>query len=173
MSELLSERLAGMISIEQVDSTKLGASLSPVFNVGGDVDADGEDSAEAETFEHAAILHRPTGQTEAVVWRRGDEVIVLGSKVRGNQESVEAGEVMLRSYGSSAATILLKPDGGIYLGTGATEFVARADRVEAAIDALKSALQAAATTALLPALATAIGAIPGASGTGCDDVRGI
>ena len=173
MAGMFDEKAAGLISVEQVEGTSLGASNSPEFTVEGDVDDEGTDSKVAESFEHAAILHRPTGDVEAVVWRAGDDVAVLGTKRRADQEEVAEGEVMLRSYGSSAGTILLTPSGGIYLGTGATEFVARADRVEAAIDALKTALQAAATTAGLAAFATQIGLIPGASGTGCDDVRGI
>lgn len=180
MAGMFEEKAAGLLSVEQVSATSLGDAGSPEFTVDGDVDDEGADRYTAETFEHAAILHRPTGNVEAVVWRAGDDVAVLGTKRRADQEEVAEGEVMLRSYGSSAGTILLTPSGGIYLGTGATEFVARADRVEAAIDAMRDAIALSIATspagslaAIKADLAAAISAATGASGTGCDDVRGI
>lgn len=173
------EVAAGMLDIaEAAGSTQSGA-VSPTFTIHGDQDGDGNlEEFDGETFEHAAILHRPADPgdgkgMELLVWRRGDEMVAIGSKDRRWMVELDAGEVILRAYGTSAAKIRLKPNGDIYLGDTASQMVARADRVETAINTLRTALATAATTAGEAPLAAAISGIANASGTACDKVRGI
>ncbi|MEQ8721045.1 MAG: hypothetical protein RID81_07195 [Sandaracinaceae bacterium] len=150
-----SEIVDALLDFGSVLSSKLGSSTrSLVGKLRGDETGEDEheDVEDCEIWGHAAILWRPAapssdGECEAVVWRRGDELVAVATKERRWQVDLEAGEVVIRAFGAGAASLRLKPDGSaileatdIRLGSEAvTNFLARADHVDANLDTILNA----------------------------------
>lgn len=134
-----------------VKETAAGSSKSVECTIEG---ADGEGSApDNEMWGHAPLLYRPQNGAECGYIHLGDERVTFVTKDRRWQIDVANGEVVLRAMGpGSPAYLQLKPSGearlfsnAIYLGGTATQFVALANLVTSALNALKSAISGAAT----------------------------
>lgn len=135
-------------------------SLALDLLIAEDDDDSGEEMPGAEVYGEAALLHRPadpdaSGAPEVIVWRHGDERIVIATKDRRWQVELEKGDVCLRAFGNGAPRLFLRADGTavleaneVYLANGAaTDKVAlatpvnsRNDDVAAALDALAAAV---------------------------------
>ena len=151
--EELEEELAAASDFGSVAGTTQGANKSVEATVTGDEDPDGdEELEEVELWGLASVLERPadpdsSGSCELVFLRRGDEIVGIGTKDRRWQVTLEKGEVVVRAFGSSAATIHLKPGGEAVLtatdiklgGPAVSDFVALASKVDAHLTTLQNA----------------------------------
>lgn len=95
-------------------------SLALDLLVAEDDDETGETMPAAEVYGEAALLHRPadpdaTGAPEVIVWRHGDERIVIATKDRRWQVELEKGDVCLRAFGDGAPRLFLRADGTVTL----------------------------------------------------------
>jgi len=147
------EELAGMFDFFSAASSRvLAAAKSVVLELHGDGDGTVESVAEAETFGEAAVLYRPaapdsTGALEALCFRRGDEVVVVATKERRWQVTLEEGEVVVRGFGANAARVHLKADGTAIVeatmvklgGAAAADFAALASVVDSDLAAIRTA----------------------------------
>lgn len=154
----MQEYLDGYLDFAGVKTTSIAdANSSVVMTVEGDVGPVEEaEELDAESFEHAAILHRPVaptadGECETAVWRRGDELVVLASKDRRWQVSIDEGEVVVRAYGQDAPMLRLDPSGVAYVlapevrieetKDGTVESIPLGDVLQRIVDALWAAFQ--------------------------------
>lgn len=151
-------------------------SLALDLLVAEDDDETGETMPVAEVYGEAALLHRPadadaTGAPEVIVWRHGDERIVIATKDRRWQVELEKGDVCLRAFGENKPRLFLRADGTavleadtIKLGdAGATEAIALGTATKNHLDAVKAWLDALT----LPVTGTAnltSGAVTGTAG---------
>ena len=130
-------------------------SLALDLLIAEDDDDSGEEMPGAEVYGEAALLHRPadpdaSGAPEVIVWRHGDERIVIATKDRRWQVELEKGDVCLRAFGNGAPRLFLRADGTavleaneIKLGdAAATEAIALGTAVKGHLDALKTYLDA-------------------------------
>lgn len=135
-------------------------SLALDLIIAEDDDETGETMPEADVYGEAALLFRPadadaSGAPEVIVWRHGDERVVIATKDRRWQVELEKGDVCLRAFGANKPRLFLRADGTavleaeeVYLANGAaTDKVAlatpvnsRNDDVAAALDALAAAV---------------------------------
>jgi len=128
--------------------------------VAEDDDETGETMPAAEAWGEAALLFRPaaadaTGATEVIVWRHGDERIVIATKDRRWQVELNEGDVCLRAFGENKPRLFLRADGTavleadeIKLGAeGATNSIALGDAIKTHFDNLKSTFDAHIHTA--------------------------
>jgi hypothetical protein len=140
---LLDDMLDGLIGFGRVVSTRLGGAKT----VTGKVSGDGGESPDAvEFWGPAGVQSRPPAGAEVLFIRRGDELVGVAFKSRQWQVDVVDGEVAVHALGQSGATqavLRLQPDGtavldgvSIKLGATATQLVALASKVDAAINAI-------------------------------------
>lgn len=181
------------LSIARVRGSQLLANAKTLaldLIVSEDSDDEGEVAEDAEVWGDAALLYRPAapdanGAPEAIVWRHGDERIVIATKDRRWQVELSEGDVCLRAMGANKPRLFLRADGTavleadeVYLANGsATEAVALAGPVESRLDDIAQALDAFAAAAPVAndggaAIQTAFKAVwgPGAPPTAPADV---
>lgn len=137
--------------------------LSLLAQVEGDEgDADNA-PVDDDVWGDAPLLYRPvapdaTGHCEALFYRLGDERVVIATKDRRWQISVEEGEVIVRSMGAgSPAYVHLKPDGSVIvsgatinLGGAATQYVALANLVASELGNVWKAIETHIHTSAAP-----------------------
>lgn len=160
--EHVAEVAEGVLDFFTVDGTAVASDNSVTATLKGDVDADADEAEQqsgCELWGSGALLERPAAATaeggpEVIAIRRGDELVGIATRDRRWQVTLEAGEVVVRAYGSGAAVLRLKPNGDavlgdqVYLGgPTASDFVALASLVNAKFDKLYDAITAAAVSA--------------------------
>ena len=152
-------------------------SLALDLLIAEDDDDSGEEMPGAEVYGEAALLHRPadpdaSGAPEVIVWRHGDERIVIATKDRRWQVELEKGDVCLRAFGNGAPRLFLRADGTavleaneIKLGdAAATEAIALGTAVKGHLDAIKTYVDAHTHVAGTLAAPSGGGAVTGATG---------
>lgn len=125
-----------------------------------DDDETGETMPEAEVYGEAALLFRPAdpdadGAPETIVWRHGDERVVIATKDRRWQVELKKGDVCLRALGKNKPRLFLYADGTavleadeIKLGNdGATQAIGLGTAIKGHFDALKATFDAHIHTA--------------------------
>lgn len=145
----IEETLAAILDFGKI--TKTGQGL--LNSVQADVEVAGDSAEDQELWGLAPVLYRPTdpdptGYCEALIFRRGDEKVIIGTKDRRYQVSLEKGDVVITSLSLTTPTrVKLLADGtciidasSIKLGASAAQFVARADKVDTELKKLWQAL---------------------------------
>lgn len=129
-------------------ASDVGEYLLNLRGAGTDDDPD-ETADDVIPYGHASILYRPApedadGGCEHLFIRRGDELVPVASRDIRWQIDLEEGEVVVRSFGSGAAYIRLRPDGSIVMegdvnigAAGATEAVVLGTTLKGHLDDLK------------------------------------
>lgn len=157
--QVLDEFISGTLEFGRITASSIASaasSLVATVRVDEDSDTVAEEMPNQEVWGEAALLWQPadpdsSGGPEAIVWRRGDELVIVASKDRRWQVSLQKGEVCIRALGASpAAKILLKPNGDIELdgekvlvgGTAATQFLAFGDAIQTHFGDIKTWLDA-------------------------------
>lgn len=155
MLDRFMEILGGVLSFGRIKSTSIASSSK---TIAAKVEAnEGEDTTpDDELFGVAAVLQRPkapdsSGECEAFFARLGDEKVIIATRDKRWQVSLEDGEVVLRAFGPGAAYVKLAPDGTativggtVKLGSdGASDPVALSSDVDAKFAALASGLSSA------------------------------
>lgn len=151
---MISEEISGMLDFFRVTASRVMSAASSVVVA---LRGDGDDTAApeavdgAELFGEAAVLFRPmppdaAGAMEALSFRRGDEVVVIATKDRRWQVSLEDGEVVVRGFGAGAARVHLTSGGlavihadEIRIGSAsASELAALASQVNTNLEQLRT-----------------------------------
>jgi hypothetical protein len=161
---VLTEGMEALLDVCLVTATSIAAdTLDVLVSIRGDIDPDGgnEEVPDSELYGHAPLMYRPpdpddAGRCEGILWRWGDERIVIATKDRRWQVEPAAGEVILAALGKDGteqARVSLAADGtititgdtvvvaadNVYLGDGgATKHVAYREDVEGAFSTLRS-----------------------------------
>jgi len=183
MLDRFMEILGGVLSFGRIKSTSIASSSK---TIAAKVEAnEGEDTTpDDELFGVAAVLQRPkapdsSGECEAFFARLGDEKVIIATRDKRWQVSLEDGEVVLRAFGPGAAYVKLAPDGTativggtVKLGSdGASDPVALSSLVESELLTIKTAIAGAAVTpgdggaAFKAAVVLALAAFPGSVGS--------
>ncbi len=177
------------ISLARVTASRIlsrAKSLALDVIVSEDDDESGETMEGAEVYGEAALLFRPAdpttaGAPEVIVWRHGDERIVIATKDRRWQVELEKGDVCLRAFAEDAPKLYLRADGTAEVvggtvivssddirlgGAGPLGAMALASPVDSRNDAVAAALDAFCATAPVPndggaAIQTAVKAVWG------------
>lgn len=142
------------LSLARVTASSIASAASSLLLdilLAEDDDESGETMDGAEVYGEAALLFRPAdpttaGAPEVIVWRHGDERIVIATKDRRWQVELEKGDVCLRAFGENKPRLFLRADGTavleadeIKLGdAGATQAIALGTAVKGHLDALKT-----------------------------------
>ncbi len=163
--------LGSVFRFGEIRSSKLDSGNS--VQVGIETSSDASGPSDDELWSHGPLNFRPTVGDECFFMQLGDEKIVLATKSRSHEVTVANGEVSIRAMGAaSGASVLLKPNGDIYLGGSATQLVALENLVLANLNELKTAINAATPTpndggaALKLALMTSLNTPSGTGGPG-------
>lgn len=138
------QTISDLVGFAKVIAARIGPSKSTSVQIMAHDDDAGADAC--ELWAHAPLLYRPLAGSEAFYVELGDERVVLATKERRYQIDVADGEVVVRAIGAdSPAYVRLRPDGScdvnasaINLGGAATDFVANATKVNAALTKLQT-----------------------------------
>ena len=146
------------LSLARVTASSIASAASSLLLdilLAEDDDESGETMDGAEVYGEAALLFRPAdpttaGAPEVIVWRHGDERIVIATKDRRWQVTLDKGDVCLRAFGENKPRLFLRADGTavleadeIKLGdASATQAIALGTAVKGHLDALKTYLDA-------------------------------
>jgi hypothetical protein len=129
-----------MLSLATITATANAASTS----VRADLEIDGTNDPDGqEVWAQACLQFRPPADTEAIVWRRGDEAIVMATKNRTYEIGLSDGEVVLTAMVTNPVSVKLTAAGAVEVGKGGTlTKVTTLTEVKTAIDAIQVVLDA-------------------------------
>lgn len=156
----INDLVQGLLDFGRVTASSVSSAINQVLvTIRGTEDAAGNEQRSGQAlYGNAAVLLRPADPDsdgtafEVVFARVGDEMVPVAHRETRWQVSLDAGEVVVRAFGTDAAKVRLKPDGEIVLegttikaGENAQDGSANGRIVEAFIDGFLNATPVSST----------------------------